>query len=64
MKLGNIVEGMKIIAAYASPDAYCVQAEHDRVWCGSADLPLSSAEKVRMEELGWFVADDSWSFFT
>jgi hypothetical protein len=61
--LEKIIEGMQIIARHTKPDAYCVQAEHDQIWCGAYDLPLTSEEKSRMEELGWFEAEDSWSAF-
>lgn len=64
MKLNDMIEGMQIIAKHVGNDQYCVQAEHDQFWCGGADLPLSDDEKKRMEELGWFLADDSWSCFT
>jgi hypothetical protein len=35
-----------------------------KVWAGSADLPLATEELARMEELGWFTDEDSWSAFT
>lgn len=63
MRLNNIIEGVQIVAKHTD-DQFCVQAEHDQVWCGGYDLPLSEAEKARMVELGWFEAEDSWSFFT
>jgi hypothetical protein len=63
VKIKDAIEGMTIIAKY-SPDQFCMQAEHDQMYCGSYDLPLTTDEKTRMEELGWFGAEDSWSFFT
>ncbi len=63
MTLGKIIEGIQIIARHAQSDDYCVQAEHDQIWCGGYDLPLTDDEKKRMEELGWFEADGSWSAF-
>lgn len=62
MKLANIIEGMQIVAKH-SKDQYCVTAEHDQIWCGAYDLPMTEEEKKRMEELGWFEAEDSWSVF-
>ena len=49
MKLVDIIEGMQIIAKYATTerDAFCVQAEHDQIYCGSYDLPLTKEEKER-----------------
>jgi hypothetical protein len=63
MQIGKIVEGMQIIARHVPADAYCMQAEHDQIWCGAYDLPLTEDEKKRMEDLGWFEAEDSWSAF-
>jgi hypothetical protein len=67
MKLAEMIEGMQIIAKHVEAEArdqYCVQAEHDQFWCGDYHLPLSEDEKKRMEELGWFKDNDSWSCFT
>lgn len=63
MKIGNIIEGMQIVSRHTGASEYCVSAEHDQIWCGAYDLPLTTEEKARMEELGWFEADDSWSAF-
>lgn len=63
MRLADAIEGMLIIAKYTN-DQFCLQGEHDQVFCGSYDLPLSDQEKKRMEELGWFEECDSWAFFT
>lgn len=63
MTLGNMIEGMQIVAKHAGSDVYCVQAKHNQMWCGGFDLPLSAQEKARMLELGWFEAEDSWSCF-
>jgi hypothetical protein len=63
MTLGKMIEGMQIVAKHAGADVYCVQAEHDQIWCGAYDLPLSEEERTRMTELGWFEAEDSWSCF-
>lgn len=64
MKLADIIEGMQIVAKHAGDDQYCVQAEHDQLYCGSSDLPLSDEEKARMKQLGWMDGDGSWSCFT
>lgn len=63
MTFGNILEGMQIISKHVDAASYCVQAGHEQIWCGAYDLPLSDDEKKRMEELGWFEAEDSWSAF-
>ena len=64
MRLADILEGMQIIAKYAGDDQYCVQAEHDELFCGSTDLPLTEEDKKRMKDLGWMDHDGSWSCFT
>lgn len=63
MKLADVIEGMQIVAKHAGNDRYCIQAGHDQIWCGAYDLPLTAEEKTRMENLGWFEAEDSWSCF-
>jgi hypothetical protein len=63
MTLDNIIEGMQIVQRHSAPGTYCVAAEHDQIWCGAYDLPLTDDENKRMIELGWFKADDSWSAF-
>lgn len=60
MKIDNLIEGMQIISKY-STDRFCVHAEHDQIYCGHVDLPLTDEEKDRMKELGWFNEYDSWS---
>lgn len=63
MKILEIIEGMQIIAKHTK-DQFCVQAEHDELFCGDSELPLSDEEKARMKELGWMDHDGSWSCFT
>ncbi len=63
MKLANIIEGMQIIAKYTKNE-YCVHAEHDQMWCGEYDLPLSEEDSNHMNRLGWFKSDEGWSCFT
>ncbi len=63
MKIDNIIEGMQIIAKH-STDRFCVQGEHDTIYCGSSELPLSYEEKSKMKELGWFIEYDSWACYT
>ena len=58
----NILEGLKIIEKYDASSDFC--AEHDQVFCGSYDLPMTDEDKEKMDELGWFEDDDSWSHFT
>lgn len=63
MKLADAIEGMQIIAKYTQ-DQYCLQGEHDQVFCGDYNLPLTPEERGRLEELGWFEEAGSWSFYT
>ena len=65
MKLADIIEGMQIIAKHAGNDQYCVQAEHDEIYCGSTTWPFTEAERQRLKELGWAAdSGETWHCFT
>ena len=54
--------GIEILDQY--PEC-SVHAEHDQLWAGPPDAGTVSAEdRERLEELGWFVDEDSWSCYT
>jgi len=58
----EILEGLKILINYGSSN---FSAEHDQVFAGSDESVenIKEDDKKRLEELGWFIADDSWSHF-
>lgn len=65
MKFGPFKEGLEILSKYVDPDGYVLQAQRDQIWLGpgSADA-VSSEDAARLEDLGWFIDEDSWSCFT
>ena len=59
----KIIQGMVILSQY-DPDMG-IYAEHDIIYCGSSDLPLSPDEDYAMRwTLGWHTEMDSWAIFT
>ena len=62
-KIENFVEGLQILVKYEQ--GYCIIAEHDQFWAVGTDKTenMPEEEKKRLEELGWFVDEDSWSIF-
>lgn len=60
MTTTNIIEGLQLINK-SKPEGesdYHFRAEHDEVWAGSLDWPMSEEDKKRMEELGWHADED------
>lgn len=64
MKWGPFKEGMLILDRYANEhDDVC--AEHDQFWAGPASPEMVSRDDAkRLEELGWFIDQESWSCCT
>ncbi len=62
MKWGPFREGIEILARYIEEDAYAIRAGHGQFWAGPkrADA-VSDEDQARLEELGWFVDEASWS---
>ena len=57
--LKHILEGLRIIGQYASN----VQAEHDQIWAGEDDMPLTAEEIETLAACGWEIADEGgWTF--
>lgn len=59
--MGRFAKGVAIIYA-AQPDA-SIAAEHDQIWYGYSE-ETSEEDRAKLEALGWFESEDSWSFFT
>lgn len=57
----EIIEGLQILEKH-DPDTYGVCAEHDIVYGGHGELPLTDEERKRMDDLGWFIDSDSGSW--
>jgi len=61
--MNRILEGLKIIEKYEPNfDTAC---EHDTLYAGNyAPEKLTEDERKKMEELGWFEQEESWTHFT
>ena len=66
MKFGNLVDGLLILGRYADPEEYNIGAEHDQMFIGSTDYPLTDEEKSEMRRLGFFEHEEGecWSCWT
>ena len=65
MNIPKLAEAAAILSKYAGDTAFGVQAEHDEIWMGDDEWPLTEAEKVRMEELGFSSQSGmGWHCFT
>lgn len=57
----GFTEGVDIISKYDESDE--VHAEHDQIWFGEYLKVDNEEDRKRLEELGWFEDEDSWSCF-
>jgi len=63
MKLSNLLEGLLILKKYYDFDDY-FSAEHDQIWlCGGEDIKIFREDEGKLNELGFFKDEDSWSCF-
>jgi len=58
----KILRGLIIISKYDAKSDFA--SERNQIWCGSEDLEFSEKDKKELDELGWFIDEDSWSCFT
>lgn len=65
MKFTDFAEGVQILAPFAVNDQFCMQAEHDELWLGNPEWPLTDEQRARLEALG-FICDDAmgWHVWT
>ena len=64
MQNSKFIEGVNILAKYIPEDrkdSYDVNAEHDQLWFCQYDWVTDEKDKARLEEIGWFEDEDSWS---
>lgn len=64
MIVKNIIEGLQIIekSRPSNKNPYHFRAEHDEIFAGSLEWPMSKEDKKTLKKLGW-VADkgvDGW----
>lgn len=55
MEANNIIQGLVIIekARPKNHTPYHVRAEHDKIYAGSLDWILGSADDKKLEDIGW-----------
>ena len=66
MKNSNFAKGIQILTKYLDPNDYDIATEHNQffVRCDCGASAVFSKDKVRLEELGWFITDGNiWSAF-
>lgn len=63
MKNDDFIEGINIIGKYLSPQSYDLGAGHDQFYFGDFSAVTDEADRKKLEELGWFESEDSWSCF-
>ena len=64
MRNGPILEGIDILRKYMDDNEWNVHAEHDIVWFGPQADVVTLEEKNKLEDLGWFIDEESWAFYT
>lgn len=62
-QLKEIIEGMQILIKYCDPDSHDCAAEHDEIYFGGEDLPITEEDKAQLEKLGWHLGDVGWMRF-
>lgn len=66
MENHKFIEGVNIIAKYIPEDekeGSNVHSEQDQLWFGYFFWVTDEKDKKRLEELGWFEDESSWSCF-
>lgn len=67
MRNNNFIEGVKILEKYIPEErkeSFDLHAEHDQFWFCEYEWVPEGPDKERLDELGWFEDEDSWSCFT
>ena len=67
MRNRNFIEGVNIIAKYVPKnelDGYDMHSEHDQLWFGADEWVTDETDRARLEEIGWFIDQDSWCCWT
>jgi hypothetical protein len=67
MESKKVIEGINIIYNSIPEDntgEYYFHPGHDQIWVGKFEWITNDVDKARLEELGWFEDEDSWSCFT
>lgn len=70
MDNSKFIEGVNLIYSYMTKDsagdnrAFSLAAQHDQIWFGDYELVTKKEDIERLEYIGWFKDEDSWSCFT
>tara|TARA_R110000851_G_scaffold47424_2_gene115163 strand:- start:14957 stop:15160 length:204 start_codon:yes stop_codon:yes gene_type:complete len=67
MKTGPFIEGVAIISKHTPEEElnnWNLHAEHDQIWFGADEWVTDKKDRERLDELGWFIDEESWSCFT
>ena len=61
MKVTDIIKGLQLIQKSKPKEKsdYHFRAEHDQIYVGSLEWPMSDKDKAEMEELGWEADEDA-----
>ena len=60
----DFIEGINIIMKYRPKDTdYNFAAEHDKIYFGEYYWVTNEKDIKRLDDLGWFEDEDSWSIF-
>ena len=66
MRNSEFLKGVQIISSKMPEerkDKFDLHAEHDQIWFGDAQWITDPLDIKTLEELGWFIDEDSWSCF-
>lgn len=62
MENKQFAEGISIIAKYIPEgEKYSLNACHDQIWFGAIDWVTDEEDVRRLEKLGWYEDEESWS---
>ena len=53
--LGELIEGLQIIAGYTPTRCHCVAANNAVLCTGSEGLVVSEDDQTKLEEVGWWL---------
>lgn len=66
-KIGDVIEGLEILAKYAAQgrESHDIAAEHDILYGPQDPGTMTDEDKERLKALNWFVdgETDSWAHF-
>ena len=67
MKTKDILAGIDIIRKYVpekDKGGWYFSAEHDIIWFGDEEWVTDKKDITTLQELGWFIDEESWACHT